>query len=170
MSSRHTRLANLPLEQRAALERKLLARKAGQHPDAVPPRTNSERAPLSYNQLEFWFLHQAGVDLTPYNITFGCRLRGHLDRHALHASINRVIARHEALRVTFQTTPDEPYQHIVPTLTLELPVMDLSGLAAGERDTRLEEAVISLHQKRSISRMDHCSGPFCSGCRQRSIL
>src|SRR5581483_5011161 len=83
--------------------------------------------PLSFAQQRLWFLHQWETQSTRAlsTITFALRLRGPLNRQALHSSLNEIIHRHEALRTTFAVVEEMPVQVIAPALTLALPLADL---------------------------------------------
>ena len=73
------------------------------------------------------------------------RLRGELDRGALRRALDRIVARHEALRTTFELVDGEPVQRIAPVeeSAFHLVEHDLRGAAeAGAQLRRLvaEEA------------------------------
>src|SRR5581483_12288045 len=65
------------------------------------------------------------------------RIRGPLDVAALHEGLRTVVERHEGLRTVFRVFDREPRQVVLDEWTLELPVVDLSGLQARERQARL---------------------------------
>jgi len=56
---------------------------------------------LSYAQERMWFLHQMDPKSAAYNMPFGIRLSGTLDRPALEWGLNELSRRHEVLRTTF---------------------------------------------------------------------
>ncbi|HET7232108.1 MAG TPA: amino acid adenylation domain-containing protein, partial [Longimicrobium sp.] len=70
--------------------------------------------PLSFAQQRLWFLEQLGGVGAAYHIPKGLRLRGELDREALRRALDRIVARHEALRTTFAEVDGEPVQQIAP--------------------------------------------------------
>ncbi|HKQ05346.1 MAG TPA: condensation domain-containing protein, partial [Blastocatellia bacterium] len=75
----------------------------------------SEHLPLSFAQQRLWFLAQQMEDTSrAYHIFYGLRLKGQLDRRALRRALDRIVARHEALRTTFVTIDGEPAQQITP--------------------------------------------------------
>ncbi|HST62734.1 MAG TPA: amino acid adenylation domain-containing protein, partial [Longimicrobium sp.] len=81
---------------------------------AIAPVDRSSAIPLSFAQQRLWFLEQMGNLGSTYHIPTGLRLRGELDRGALVRSLDRIVARHEALRTTFPAVDGEPVQHIAP--------------------------------------------------------
>ncbi|WP_373994472.1 condensation domain-containing protein, partial [Duganella sp. Root1480D1] len=83
-----------------------------------------------------WFLdqldHAAGA---AYHIPAGLHLRGRLDRAALQATLDRIVARHEGLRTTFVLADGQPVQRIAPAdCGFALEQQDLSGLSGHERE------------------------------------
>ena len=57
--------------------------------------------------------------------------------HRSRACFNEIVRRHEALRTTFIPSQGEPRQQITPSLTIELPVIDLSAITR-ERETEAQ--------------------------------
>ncbi|HEY0736592.1 MAG TPA: amino acid adenylation domain-containing protein, partial [Herpetosiphonaceae bacterium] len=71
----------------------------------MPPLVAVERdqaLPLSFAQQRLWFLDQLTPHSAAYNVPLALRLHGALDVAALQSSLNALVARHEALRTTFQ--------------------------------------------------------------------
>jgi amino acid adenylation domain-containing protein len=94
--------------------------------------------PLSEGQQEIWLATQLGADASrAFNLASTLRLRGALRVDALQEALRQVVQRHEALRAV--PGSDGQTQRILPKLEIELPVADLSALAADERDRRLAE-------------------------------
>jgi amino acid adenylation domain-containing protein len=130
------RLAELSPEKRALLEQRLLAR--SQPADAAPPitpRASTAPAELSYVQELMWLLHEMDPGTYAYNSSGARRLRGPLDADALERAINLVIARHSALRTTFELRDGRPVQviHDDARLTIErIPAPGLEGEELGE--------------------------------------
>src|SRR6476659_2052406 len=50
--------------------------------------------------------------LSAYNLLFGIRLSGTLDKGAFHSSLNEIVRRHEVLRTTFHEKNGVPEQKI----------------------------------------------------------
>jgi NRPS condensation-like uncharacterized protein len=74
--------------------------------------TRDEPLALSYAQQRLWFLAQMEGGGQPYHIRLGLRLTGRLNVEALRRALDRVIARHEALRATFAQVNGQPFQRI----------------------------------------------------------
>ena len=117
--------------------------------------------PLSWAQQRLWFLAQldpaAGA---AYHMPAGLRLQGRLNRTALRATLDRLVARHEALRTTFHSIDTEPVQVIAPAE---------SGFALTEQDLRhlvgpaQHEAVLALSAAEACQPFDLTLGPLIRG-------
>jgi amino acid adenylation domain-containing protein len=90
--------------------------------------------PLSFAQQRLWFLAQMEGASAAYHMPAGLRLRGALDRVALQRALDRIVARHEALRTTFvQVQGEEARQRIAPAdVGFALLQQDLAGQADAE--------------------------------------
>ncbi|HEX8245913.1 MAG TPA: amino acid adenylation domain-containing protein, partial [Longimicrobium sp.] len=95
---------------------------------AIEPVDRTGNVPLSFAQQRLWFLEQLGGMGAAYHIPMSLRLRGELDRGSLVRSLDRIVARHEALRTTFAAVDGEPVQHIAP--------VEESGFRLVEHDLR----------------------------------
>lgn len=130
------RLSALTDEQKRLLAQRLSRRR----PAAVTtiPRQDPAQAvfPLSFAQQRFWFLTQLGGSNTAYNITEIHRLKGPLDLAALENALNEMVRRHSVLRTTFEVVDGVPQQRIAATLRVPLPIEDLSGLPAADREAQ----------------------------------
>ncbi|WP_414681554.1 condensation domain-containing protein, partial [Longimicrobium sp.] len=80
----------------------------------IQPVDRSGPLPLSFAQWRLWFLDQLGIPGALYHIPTRLRLRGELNRNALIRALDRVVARHEALRTTFTEIGAEQVQRIAP--------------------------------------------------------
>ena len=100
-------------------------------------RDQIDRLPLSFAQQRLWFLEQMEGELTAYNMPYGWKLRGSLDVEALRRALEEIVQRHEPLRTTFAMLDDAPVQVIQPSGRFELPVEDLSSLAAEQQDAEI---------------------------------
>src|SRR5436305_1360729 len=93
--------------------------------------------PLSFAQERLWFLDQWYPGSAWYNIPLSLRLAGRLEISALEQSLATVIQRHEALRTTFAWREGQPVQSIAPSLSIQMPVIDLRDWTATERDQQV---------------------------------
>ncbi|MEX2697714.1 condensation domain-containing protein, partial [Rhizobium mongolense] len=114
--------------------------------------------PLSYSQQRLWFLSQLDEDSTNYNIPLGWRLQGRLDRVAWRRSLDRLFARHEALRCTFVAGEDDPQVQILSG-DRGLPVLehDLQGRPDAEA------ALLDLCHEEARTPFDLARGPLIRG-------
>ncbi|HEU0299362.1 MAG TPA: condensation domain-containing protein, partial [Longimicrobium sp.] len=89
------------------------ARAAGARavPPPIPAVPRDGPLPLSFAQERLWFLETLGA-AGAYNVPRRLRLRGALDRHALVRALDRIVARHEALRTTFGVVDGAPRQRV----------------------------------------------------------
>ncbi|MGW2515325.1 amino acid adenylation domain-containing protein, partial [Streptomyces scopuliridis] len=76
---------------------------AGQRADTIVPASREGRLPLSFAQERLWFLDDFAPGAAEYNVCGTLRLTGALDLPALRAAVAGLVARHEALRTTFET-------------------------------------------------------------------
>ncbi|WKB55700.1 non-ribosomal peptide synthetase [Eleftheria terrae] len=83
---------------------------------------------LSFAQQRLWFLAQMDKASQAYHMPLGLRLSGPLDGVALRGALDRIVARHAALRTRFVRHEGTPAQEIAPPDTgFALQVLDLRG-------------------------------------------
>ncbi|WP_247539250.1 non-ribosomal peptide synthetase, partial [Ralstonia pseudosolanacearum] len=105
---------------------------------AITVADRSEALPLSFAQQRLWFLAQMEGGSEAYHIPVGLRLKGELDEDALRRSLDRIVARHEALRTRFEVQEGQAVQRIVPAdVGLTLDWVDLSAEEASEHQLGL---------------------------------
>ncbi|MEW2162671.1 non-ribosomal peptide synthase/polyketide synthase [Streptomyces sp. NPDC007084] len=98
----------------ARLAARLDETRTAARPALTADRVRPERLPLSSAQRRLWLLHQVDGATPAYNIPTAWRLTGPLDRTALEAALNDLVARHATLRTVFPADADGlPHQHIL---------------------------------------------------------
>ncbi|WP_031338429.1 condensation domain-containing protein, partial [Xanthomonas maliensis] len=100
----------------------------------------SQPLPLSFAQQRLWFLAQLDERANlACHIPVGLRLRGKLDVGALQQALDRIVARHEALRTYFVAMDDSAAQRIAPAdVGFSLLHLDLSQHADAEAALRVQ--------------------------------
>ena len=107
--------------------------------DPVRKHPEIESCPLSLTQQRLWFLHQLEPESCAYNLLSVTLLTGPLDVTALKQSLDKVIERHEVLRTIFIADDGKAQQVILPSVAIDLTVVDLRQTANGA----LPEAEVS---------------------------
>ena len=79
---------------------------------AIVPVERGGPLELSFAQQRLWFIEQMEGAGATYHIPMRLRLTGELDRQALRRALDRIVARHEALRTTFPQTDGVPAQAV----------------------------------------------------------
>ncbi len=102
-------LFEAPTLQEMAIE---LGKKTFNEWSMIPPEGINDVRPLSYAQERLWFLDHWKPNSPLYTIPLVFRLTGDLDVRILAQTINRLIARHENLRIVFPEMNGIPRQHI----------------------------------------------------------
>ncbi|HEX3554514.1 MAG TPA: non-ribosomal peptide synthase/polyketide synthase, partial [Thermoanaerobaculia bacterium] len=165
MSELAQRISQLSPERLKALLHRLRPETGGGDAEPIAQQNREcPRFPLSFAQERLWLLDRLEPGLASYNIAAAVELAGPLDRGALAASLGEVVGRHESLRTTFGLAGEQPVQ-VVHTaapadLPLPLPLVDLRGLDAAERDARA--ATLALQEARRPFELDR--GPLLRGC------
>ncbi|QWF84113.1 non-ribosomal peptide synthetase [Amycolatopsis sp. CA-230715] len=91
-----------------------------------------ELVPLSFAQRRLWFLHRLEGPSPTYNIVFGLRLRGVLDREALTSALRDVVARHETLRTIYPEVDGVARQQVLDRAAIEPVVSEVDVAGLGE--------------------------------------
>jgi amino acid adenylation domain-containing protein len=94
--------------------------------------------PLSYSQQRMWFLSQFEESSAAYIVVRLYRIRGPLNVSALHASLQRIVERHEILRTTVAIEDGVLCQRVLENARVELPETDLSETPESEREAVAE--------------------------------
>ncbi|HEY0165396.1 MAG TPA: amino acid adenylation domain-containing protein, partial [Jatrophihabitans sp.] len=105
----------------------------------VRPMSRPDVVPLSHAQQRLWLQERLQGPSPAYNVPVALRLEGELDRVALAAAIQDVVARHEPLRTVFPELDGQPYQHILPADEASVP-LTLASCTNEELPGRLNSA------------------------------
>lgn len=109
--------------------------------NAGPPAEQAVALPMSLAQQRLWVIEQLEPGRAAYHVPLVCELRGSLDVAALEQAFNRIVARHEVLRTTFDKVNGSAMQVIAPGLQLSIALDDLTPLAVEERRQRADASV-----------------------------
>lgn len=113
------------------------ARRAGlPAPSSVSVGAAAEKELASDNQAAIWFLESDGEAGPLYNVPSALRLSGPLDVEALRVSLERLVSRHEALRMRFGLDGGRLMQEPIRAAELQLPLTDLAGAPDPELSAR----------------------------------
>ena len=123
----------------AELARTLPAQPVAGAPQPIPKAPHDAPLPLTAAQRRLWLLE----DLTPgsaENSTgVGLRLSGPLDTAALRTALDRLAARHDALRTTFVPTDGQGTQLVAGTGGIPLRTADLRSVPPADRAAAADE-------------------------------
>jgi amino acid adenylation domain-containing protein len=133
---------------------------------SIPRRADaSAPAPMSFAQQRLWFIDQFDAAASvAYHVPSALRLSGVLDRAALKAALDRIVARHEVLRTTFVELAGQPVQKIAASKAgFALAERDLSSLDAKTQSDRVHQ----LAGIEASAPFDLAQGPLIRGCLLR---
>ncbi|MEU1014575.1 non-ribosomal peptide synthase/polyketide synthase [Streptomyces sp. NPDC005898] len=139
LASRVRKALDVELPLRVLFEAPTVARLVGRLTEAgvrpaLEARPRPELLPLSFAQQRLWFLHKLEGPSATYNMPLALHLTGDVDRDALEAAVNDLVARHEPLRTVFSEHADRPFQRVLPApeahLTLHTATVDPDRLDA----------------------------------------
>ncbi|MFZ5635864.1 MAG: non-ribosomal peptide synthetase [Pseudomonadota bacterium] len=127
---------------------------------AIPsqPR-DGRRFPAAFAQQRLWFLNRLGDAAGAYNVPQAVALTGPLDVAALRWALDRVVARHEALRTTFEDIDGMPHQRIAAPHPFALVPRDLRDLDAEAAEIALAAAL----EEEASTPFDPMLGPLARG-------
>jgi amino acid adenylation domain-containing protein len=132
------RRKNLSSGKQALLEQRMRGLKTNARQEAgISAKPDHIPARLSFAQERMLFASQLNPESTAYNMHVAYRLRGPLDLDNLTASINGIINNVPILRTRFVSNGSYTEPFVVDRLTLDVPVVDLSGLPEVEQNLRL---------------------------------
>ena len=104
----------------------------GQKSRAIDPTPIKDYYALSYVQKRLYFLYRLDSTSLAYNIPRLVKLEGFLDKDRLFLAFERLIARHEMLRTSFQEVDGLPVQQILPQALFEIEELELKGSSLDE--------------------------------------
>ncbi|MCF5736479.1 syringopeptin non-ribosomal peptide synthetase SypC, partial [Pseudomonas syringae] len=152
-------LADIFAQPELAALAEVVAHAAGSSQQPIVPVSRDQALPLSFAQQRLWFLAQLDGGSAAYHIPAGLRLRGSLDQDALKRALDRIVARHEALRTTFvQEQDQDPLQRIAPAdigFSLQLQVL------TGQADA--EQQLLAIATEEAEEGFDLLNGPLVRG-------
>ena len=105
----------------------------------IPSYPRNKHLPLSFSQQRLWFLNQLEGGSATYNEHYAIRLSGPLKVAPLTESITALAHRHEVLRTTFPVQNGEPFQKILPSKAIKLPVIKLPVLSEKEQIVEIKK-------------------------------
>ncbi|HEU0301618.1 MAG TPA: condensation domain-containing protein, partial [Longimicrobium sp.] len=134
---------------------------AAAHAELSPilPVERTGDLPLSFAQQRLWFLEEMGGLGSTYHIPSRLRLAGSLDREALRRALDRIVARHEALRTTFGRVDGTPVQRIAPAGQGGFPLVEHDLRGGPDAD----EALHGLMVEEARAPFDLERGPLIRG-------
>ncbi|WP_416398937.1 amino acid adenylation domain-containing protein [Allohahella sp. A8] len=111
---------------------------------SISARPRDARLPLSFAQQRLWYHDQLNPGSSVFNIPFALTLSGQLNITALSQSLDYLVARHEVLRTALPSEQGEPWQQILESLRVELPLEDLSALEPASQQAALTEKIAAV--------------------------
>ena len=131
---------------------------AAEHAPATEHGQSYDSAPLTESQLEIWLAAQLGDEAScAFNESVTLTMRGRLNTDALQSAMNRIVARHDALRATFSVTGEE--MRIAAPAGFVYPFTDMSTQTAAQA----ESAFAALLDTDARSPFDLVGGPCIRG-------
>jgi len=105
---------------------------------SIQPASRHGRLLPSFAQQSLWLIDLLEPGSPAYNLFSATALRGPLNVLTLEQSFNELIRRHESLRTVFNSVDGQPFQVILPALTIVLPVVDLRDIVSpAEREAAI---------------------------------
>ncbi|MBL8261140.1 MAG: amino acid adenylation domain-containing protein, partial [Xanthomonadaceae bacterium] len=129
----------------------------------VPRARDAGDVPASFAQQRLWFLSSHAGTVDAYMIAQATELRGPLDRDALQWALDRIVARHEALRTRFEAVDGVPMQRFDLPPVFPLSCRDLSTLDAEVQQASLQRVL----KEDASTPMDLERGPLLRGALVR---
>ena len=103
----------------------------------------AKRQALTPAQIELWLATQINDNSSrAFNENLVLKLTGTVNVEAMTSGVQKIVARHEALRSTF--ADDGSYQEIKRVLAIDVPFTDLTSEPVDERQAQLTESIQSV--------------------------
>ncbi|MBW8843399.1 MAG: amino acid adenylation domain-containing protein, partial [Burkholderiales bacterium] len=151
-------LADLFAHPRLAEFALALAHASASSLPAIVPVARDLPLPLSFTQQRLWFIGLQEHAGTAYSIPASVHLKGSLDVTALRGALDRIVARHEALRATITVVQGLPLQQLAnPDIGFALTELDLSGAPDPQAEA------LRLMELDSQTPFDFARGPLIRG-------
>ncbi|MEP6619261.1 MAG: amino acid adenylation domain-containing protein [bacterium] len=143
------RIGELSPAKRALLEK--LRAKASVAPPTwapIPKRpAGSGPAPASFAQELLWMLDRAAPGLSAYHAGRVLRLSGKLDTALLQRALDILVARHDALRTTFEASDREPRQIVHPSMTIAIEHVNLRSVQPVDHAAAIRDLFATVSRK-----------------------
>jgi len=97
-----------------------------------------QRLPVSRSQNRQWLFWKLNPESLAYNTPMAVRMQGSLERAAVQAALDALVARHESLRTVFVEAEGLPWQRILPAAPVPIGFEDLSGQDHAAQMRKLE--------------------------------
>jgi len=131
-------LAAMSPEAKRELLRRLLDERA-RETTRVAAEKKDDAFQLAHTQRAIWFLQRLLPETHAYNVTFSGRFSPPLNLNAFRAAMDRLVARHDALRMVFSEQDGQPVQRVLSVAEARLGVVDASNLSDAELYTTVCE-------------------------------
>ncbi len=109
--------------------------------EVIQPVDRSGLLPVSFSQQRLWFIDRLEGGSAQYNQPIVLRLSGALDKAALQAALDGVVARHEVLRTTYSAHDGLPKQQVNSACSFPIIHHDLLGLPQPQQTIEVDALV-----------------------------
>jgi non-ribosomal peptide synthase protein (TIGR01720 family) len=134
---------------------------------AVKNRSSNEQpeAPqagaLPLTPIQAWFFEHIHNSRDQWNQSLDLAVRDPLDKNAAQQLLNKLIARHDALRTSFrQTSAGGWEQHVALAASVELRYLDLSDETPASRTETISNTSLAMHQSITLSQAPLCRATY----------
>ena len=107
----------------------------------IVSRVRSGPVDVSFGQQRLWFLAQLESNSATYNAPIAWRITGPLSVSALQWTLSQLVARHEALRTTFEVVDQYPRQIINEALPVSIATQDLRTIERRQRESEIKRRI-----------------------------